>query len=125
MTQTSGKFTRYIPDQQWSLLTEFQRPWDYLHTAQFRVDRPQGAAAFPNAADAETRWRAIDPEALVAGVWELDGQHIDLNRVVITTDAGIGKTTATEWLSYRFNLPGSNWMAFRVTSRYNSFAGCQ
>jgi formylglycine-generating enzyme required for sulfatase activity len=36
-------------------------------------------------------------------------------RVVFTTDAGLGKSKALEWLEYRLNLPDTGVLAFRFT----------
>ncbi len=44
-----------------------------------------------------------------------DQKRLDLSRLVITTDAGVGKTTTMQWLEAELNRPGAATVAFNLT----------
>jgi formylglycine-generating enzyme required for sulfatase activity len=57
-----------------------------------------------NAAKESNRWLEIEREQLATGrLVDEDGQVHELRRVVLTTDAGIGKSANLEWLQYAIN----------------------
>ena len=92
--------TPFIADQGWQLLTEIQHPEPYLEASRFRAGRPD-APTPPGLGDEEyDPWVPIDDHLDVASnSLELPKiGHVDLSRLVITTDAGLGKSVAIQWL---------------------------
>lgn len=59
----------------------------------------------------------MDRERVLANDFILENQPVDLRRLVITSDAGIGKTTAVEWLAYRCHFSDMRRNAFNVPLR--------
>ncbi|MEO8497749.1 MAG: hypothetical protein ABI614_22005, partial [Planctomycetota bacterium] len=90
----------FIGDQQWSLLGEFAAPQQYLNTEQFRPGRAGAGLALPGAEPQRDPWLPIaDRFDVLRNTLELpDRGSVDLSRLVITTDAGIGKSVAVDWL---------------------------
>ena len=103
----------YINDQQWSVLTEFDNPWPWLQTRRFRT-QPAGLK-IPGSDSEIDPWIPFLPNDLIEGEVGIGEHKRRLNRVVITTDSGIGKTATTEYLEYRFNLPDTRKTCFRLT----------
>jgi len=91
----------FLESQQIRLLTETDNPQAYLKPSFFRgrrlaTSRPADAAE----EDADKKWVGID-RVQILGDEELAG--CDLRRAVLTTDAGIGKTSNLEWLQWKIN----------------------
>ena len=120
----------YILDQGWRLLLETDNPEKYLSPERFRAGREGGFAQRPRelndsaAEDSETpptpeqwydRWLDIRDHTDIAfdRLTDRNSNRIDLQYLVLTTDAGIGKTKATEWIYYRLNCSDSPFVAFR------------
>lgn len=102
-----------IETQELRLLLETQRPQRYLHPEYFRVGRATRSA--PREQDLG-QWATVDRGELARNdLANADGSHCDLSRLVITTDAGIGKTIAMQWLESELNQPGGTAAAFYFT----------
>jgi serine/threonine protein kinase/formylglycine-generating enzyme required for sulfatase activity len=87
------------------LLLETDDPRKCLQPEFFR-SRPSAAPLLPSRA--WEPWIPIDRNELARNrVCLSDGTTCDLNRLVITTDAGVGKTTNMNWLHYVLNRPRS------------------
>ena len=106
----------FIETQELTLLTSPGDPRPYLKPEYFRSRRSgvaTGQAEMTGTQDGA--WPPIDRESLVSGKVTLDGgREIDLKRMVLTTDAGVGKTTNLRWLATRFNDAGSETTAVLV-----------
>ncbi|MFN7769051.1 MAG: NACHT domain-containing protein, partial [Planctomycetaceae bacterium] len=107
----------YIPDQAWRLLVDFDNPRHHLTSAKFRAGRAS-VRATAESAEAEDAWIDVTAQQVLTGNWLVaggemlhpqlrdgQGQFRPARRVVLTSDAGVGKTTTTEWLGYRLGLP--------------------
>jgi formylglycine-generating enzyme required for sulfatase activity len=71
-----------------------------------------GATANPAA---EPFWQPITRDEVVAGQIQVDhGSPISLRRMVLTTDAGIGKTANLWWLHQQLSTPGADSVVFLV-----------
>ena len=103
----------FIDTQGLRLLLETNRPEQYLHPAYFRVGRGTRASmAEQDLGD----WVEVDRNELAANELTVDGEsRVDLSRLVITTDAGVGKTTTMQWLEAELNRPGAATVAFHLT----------
>ena len=95
-----SEWSPFIASQQWSLLCETESPQQYLSTNSVRGAGIQP----PTAGDAATQvdpWIPIDDREDVIrnrlNVPDMGGP-VDLSRLVITTDAGIGKSVGMDWL---------------------------
>ena len=96
----------FIHDQQWSVLTAIEDRKMYLE--HLRTD--SSALGGDRFAGYEQKWRTVDDwEDVTLNESKLcddQGNPIRFRRLIITSDAGIGKSKATEWLQYRINHPG-------------------
>lgn len=118
------KVSRYIADHEWSLLVDHGNLRSDLATRNFRPGANRRGALLQQAA-AEQRpspWQPVlDRDQIVFNMETvrqpgLPTRNIDLRRLIVTTDAGVGKSVALEWLHYRFNLPDTGLLAFRLTA---------
>ena len=101
----------YIHDQRWSICTDEVRPierLEVLSAPSFAV----GGAEQP----ADDYWTGLDREAVLRGEWHWAGQVISLRRLVITSEAGAGKSEALRWLYAHFNRTGSRRLALHVSA---------
>jgi len=111
MTQKENK-PPFILSQGLQLLLETERRERYLRPEYFRVGR--GAAAATAEQDTGT-WVAVDRFDVAHNrVRAADNEPCELSRLVITTDAGVGKTTTVEWLEAELNQPESMLAAFLI-----------
>jgi formylglycine-generating enzyme required for sulfatase activity len=107
----------YISDQAWRVLVDFDTPRKHLTTAHFRAGRP-GQPTGPGDAADDSAWINVLPLQVLTGNWgdaqgpnlhpnlfDANGKPRSAQRVVITSDAGMGKTTTIDWLRYRLGLP--------------------
>ena len=110
---SSEKKPPYIETQSLRLLLESDRPERFLHPQYFRGGRgPQTVTP----AEDRGEWGEIDRGELVRNeLGSIDGPRCDLARMVITTDAGVGKTTTMQWLEAELNQPGASTAAFCLT----------
>jgi formylglycine-generating enzyme required for sulfatase activity len=95
----------FIHDQQWRILLATENRKKYLETLRTDSERP-GQHPGENL---EEHWHAVDSWDQVAldqfATKDHSEKPIHFRRLMITSDAGIGKTKATEWLAYRINHP--------------------
>ncbi|MCY2980339.1 MAG: TIR domain-containing protein, partial [Planctomycetota bacterium] len=103
----------FIDTQGLRLLLETDRPEQYLHPAYFRVGRgTRSSMAEQDLGD----WVEVDRAELAANELTVDGEsRVELSRLVITTDAGVGKTTTMQWLEAELNRPSAATVAFHLT----------
>ncbi|MCY2977756.1 MAG: TIR domain-containing protein, partial [Planctomycetota bacterium] len=109
----------FIDTQGLRLLLDTNRPEQYLHPAYFRVGRGTRASmAEQDLGD----WVEVDRNVLAANELTVANElsvpnesRVDLSRLVITTDAGVGKTTTMQWLEAELNRPGAATVAFHLT----------
>ncbi|MCO6455390.1 MAG: SUMF1/EgtB/PvdO family nonheme iron enzyme [Pirellulaceae bacterium] len=100
----------YIETQELSLLLQTDRPERFLHPEYFRVGRRSGSL---RPEQDQGQWGSVDRVELAHNrLGNSDGSYCDLSRLVITTDAGVGKTTTMEWLEAELNEPGGATAAF-------------
>ena len=124
-SQTSGeKISPYIGDQGWSILADHGQLLVDLDARNFRP-RSGSAASSMGQSDGDQRpdpWQAIDDRDDVTfdrlQIVGLDKRrrHISLRRLIVTADAGIGKSLAMDWFFYRFNLPDAGTLAFQLNA---------
>jgi formylglycine-generating enzyme required for sulfatase activity len=102
----SGKKSRYIHDQGWSLLKDFANPLRHLAAPHLPESpdpsRPQ-----------ETPWESIGRSDILAGSVVLDDRPIPLRRLVFTSDSGGGKSEALRWIWHEVNRAGKRKIALR------------
>ena len=103
----------FIETQELRLLLQTERPERFLHPEYFRVGRgPRSAESGRPLGE----WGTFDRGELAGNVLtNTDGSPCDLSRLVITTDAGIGKTTTMLWLENELSQPGAPTAAFYLT----------
>ena len=113
----------FIASQTMRLLhPSVEQPRRFLQPEYFRSQRP-GAAA-PDApptvgAMQEAAWQMVDRQAVVDGWATLHGGTVcPLHRLVITTDAGIGKTKNMQWLNWQLNQPARPTVAFLIEPQW-------
>lgn len=111
MSATSDKtLPPYIVSQGMRLLIDTASPRKWLRAEFFRAGRGGRGGAMGESQ--EEPWVAVDRHAVADNRLTLDdGQPCDLSRLVITTDAGIGKTKALQWLEKELNVPGRQQLA--------------
>ncbi|MEM7476658.1 MAG: hypothetical protein AAF483_16850, partial [Planctomycetota bacterium] len=106
--------TPFIHDQRWSLLTETESPQKFLDSGRFRPGRPSAALAVgQETQETEDPWVPItDRNQVLTNSLTLAPtnaeaeERVDLSRLVITTDAGLGKSIGMEWLHAGLNQKG-------------------
>lgn len=95
----------FIHDQQWRVLLATGDRKQYLDNLRTDSTSP---GQHPNEAW-DQAWRAVDNWEQVAldqfFIMDESNDPIHFRRVIITSDAGMGKTKAAEWLAYRINHP--------------------
>ncbi|MFM9117462.1 MAG: hypothetical protein ACKOU6_15005, partial [Planctomycetota bacterium] len=93
-------------------LTEFVRELTQRRRrASTGMSSAGGAAGPANDADneAQQRWLEIDRQQLIAGeVTTAAGTSYRLQRLVLSTDAGVGKSSNLEWLHREINRPATS-----------------
>ncbi len=94
------------------LLLETKRPERFLRAECFRAGR---AASPALTGQDQGDWIAVDRCLVARNELTLDESACDLSRLAITTDAGVGKTVAMEWLHAELNRPGGETLAFLFT----------
>ncbi|TVQ04789.1 MAG: hypothetical protein EA381_00100, partial [Planctomycetaceae bacterium] len=109
------KRTGFIETQGLKLLDPEVDPRAWLRPEYFRSQRAGIPAAEPQATSADEAWIVIDRSDLVRGIAVLpDGRSCELNRLVVTTDAGVGKTTNLFWLVTRFIRESTDRLTFLI-----------
>jgi NACHT domain len=108
---------RYIVDQTWRLLMDTENPLMHLKPEYFRAGH--SSVADGTLADWVALWLELEDHERVAldQVVDRNGKPISLHRLMITTDAGMGKSAAVQWLWYRINKSDSGKVAFRIDVR--------
>ena len=99
----ANKTEHFIADQRWSLLGDFENPKQWIERIQpraFSVPSPESADA--NLVDPWTpiddRYDVLQNRLSLAGTG-----HVDLSRFVFTTDSGLGKSIAIDWICAGIN----------------------
>ncbi len=108
----AGKKPPFIQSQSLRLLLETDRPERFLNPQYFRAGRGPRSGA-PDEDHGE--WGQIERDELVRNHQGDSEALLDFTRVVITTDAGVGKTTTMQWLEAALSRPNSSTMAFFLT----------
>ena len=105
----------YIHDQGWRLLLDSANARKHLQSQNARGPSADGQALMTVEQERQI-WMDIEDHCDLAldQLQNRDGEHIPVQYVAITTDAGIGKTKATQWLEYRLSCPDSPYVAFRL-----------
>ncbi len=96
----------FIADQGMKLLDRVPDPREYLHARLFRAQRPgQDEASIPEDLKARLqKWKPVDRlNVALDSLEKSNGEPDSLQRLVVTTDAGIGKTTTLQWLHHAIN----------------------
>ena len=103
----------FILTQTFRLLLETERPERYLRPEYFRAGRNASSAmGEQDLGD----WVTINRNDVLRGrVKAENGATCDLSRLVLTTDAGVGKTTAMRWLNAMLNRSSDDNAAFFFT----------
>ena len=119
------KISPYIRNHGWSILADHSQLRVDLDARNFRPR--SGAVVVGGMAQQDERqrpdpWQRIDDRDDVTfdrlQVTGLDKRQrkVSLRRMIVTTDAGIGKSVAVDWFLYRFNLPDANMLAFQLNA---------
>ena len=96
----------YIADQGMRLLMAAE-PWKYLTPEAFHARRTRGDRE-------EDPWQPVNRDLVALDrLQDEEGKHIPLRRLVITTDAELGKTVTLNWVLHRNSQPDSQTLAFR------------
>ncbi len=103
-------------DQGLDLLIDRQTPQRRLRPESFRSLRlqDQDQSRGPTGAgdqDDEKYWKPLTRQQLLMGNALVENERFPMHRVVVTTDAGIGKTTNMKWLAYSLNLAVKDQLA--------------
>lgn len=107
--------TGFIETQGLKLLDPRAEPREWLKPEYFRSRRTGIPEAQPQVSAVDEAWATMDRSDLVRGIIELpDGRSYELNRMVVVTDAGVGKTTNLFWLATQFNQDPTDRVAFLV-----------
>ena len=116
-TNDPPKHPPFISSQGVRLLMETEDPRACLRPEFFRAGRvarsggeptEQHPDAWVDVERSEFAHNALQPE---------DGEPCDLSRLVITTDAGVGKTTMMEWLEVELNRGSGEQLGLLLTFR--------
>jgi formylglycine-generating enzyme required for sulfatase activity len=101
----------FIATQQMRLLDETVRPERFLRAELFRSGPTPGAGL--RTVEETGRWTPVDRRDVAHNrLRNADGPATPLDRLVLTTDAGIGKTANLQWLRAELNSPDSDSVAF-------------
>ena len=108
MLSTNGKRPWYIHDQEWYVLTDSSLARELIRPELLRAGRLTDVASSGELANAASQWeqvRSRDAIAMSESYRCRSGNELPTQRLVLVSDAGLGKTAATEWLEYRLNQP--------------------
>jgi formylglycine-generating enzyme required for sulfatase activity len=100
--------TRYIDDQGWSLLTAFRDPLPHLAARHVPEAGPATKQADP--------WVPLSREDVICGEWAGPTGALPVRRLVITSEAGGGKSVALQWLWQQWNRSGSGRLAILMNA---------
>ena len=84
---------------------------DYLLSEFFRAGRGQAQSGPADAWHQAWMWIQDRLDVVFNRLTDNHGRHVDLSRLAITTDAGIGKSAAVDWLTARLNQPDTGCFA--------------
>lgn len=106
----------FIADQAVHLLTDWNDPRSHLRTDAFRRlrNKRQGKQAEGPRDDESNFWQEISRQDLQSGVARHADRDISLRRLVITSDAGLGKSATLAWLAAQESSPESPNVAFVI-----------
>ncbi len=91
------------------LLKEIEDPRACLRPEYFRAGRVARSGGEPTEQHPDA-WVGVERSEFAHNALQTeDGEPCDLSRLVITTDAGVGKTTMMEWLEVELNRDGVYW----------------
>jgi hypothetical protein len=116
---TTRPQTPFIETQGVQLLTAAGDPRPHLRAEYFRSRRAGAPATLlqdpATAAQEPDAWEPIERDDLLRGETTLaDGSVVSLHRLVITTDAGVGKTTNMRWLNTHLTRTAAGSIAFLI-----------
>ncbi|MFO0816902.1 MAG: SUMF1/EgtB/PvdO family nonheme iron enzyme [Pirellulales bacterium] len=94
---TSNGVQPFLVGQGMRLLNAEGDPWPHLKPEYFRARRSGPVVSVEADARQAAAWTDVARESVVGGVCE---PNHPFRRLVVTTDAGIGKTVNLEWLQY-------------------------
>ena len=102
----------YIADQRMRLQTaDDRRP--FLMPDAFRGWRAEQDDSPRRAGGEQDPWRPVDRDAVALDrLRDTEGKPVSLRRLVVTSDAGLGKTTTLSWILHRNHQPDSRNLAF-------------
>ena len=110
---TANDIPPFIDSQGFRLLMDTEQPQRFLRAEYFRSARLGSDGMSGGRGQDLGHWIPIGREELASNqVTDPNGSPCDLSRLVVTTDAGVGKTTNLRWLHYALNRPGSDTVAF-------------
>lgn len=105
----------YIVDQEWRLLLDTDNPQKYLQPVHFRGDRV-GRDVEVSAEQWHREWAdlgVVERSKVALNIYsDRESGKVPLQYLVLTTDAGIGKSKSTEWLHYRLSCDDSSTVSF-------------
>lgn len=104
----------FVATQTMLLLQEVGMPQRFLRAENFRAGRPVSATI--NEVDRD-KWTVVDRNEVAANRVTIAGAPCDLSRLVITADAGVGKTVTMGWLAAFLSEPASPTVPFYLTFR--------
>ena len=116
---TTRPLTPFIETQGVQLLTAAGDPRPHLRAEYFRSRRAGAPATLlrdpATAAQEADAWEPIEREDLLRGETTLANRTVvSLQRLVITTDAGVGKTTNMRWLKTHLTRTAADSIAFLI-----------
>jgi hypothetical protein len=105
----------FIADQGMRLLTELRNPKRFLMPEAFRGRRTARENPMGGAEETDDAWSPVDRDAVALDALQDEhGQHVSLHRLVVTSDAGTGKTTTMDWMRWRIADDGRQRVAFLI-----------
>ncbi|MFM7071753.1 MAG: hypothetical protein ACKO38_08190, partial [Planctomycetota bacterium] len=107
----------YIRTQTIKLLSKTANPRIYLRAEHFQSRRKRDDSSSTKSDPAKDQWQAIGRDALLSGLTMVNGAPGPFHHLVITSDAGMGKTTLLDWIWWEFNSPTGDQLAIRVTAK--------
>lgn len=105
----------FIHDQTWSLL-EYSGDEETKRCLNPQAMRPGNKLSDAILDEFASHWLATDRHEVALNRSE-EGRNLDFERIVVTSEAGVGKSQSLGWLEYRINQSDSHAIAFRFDLR--------
>jgi formylglycine-generating enzyme required for sulfatase activity len=104
----------YIRTQTIKLLKDTAEPKTCLSAGSSQNQRTDGDDASKGKEHGSDPWKVISREDFLRGlVFDINGLR-RFNRLVVTSDAGMGKSTLLDWICWEFNSPDGDSLAIRL-----------